>query len=155
MVATRTGTELIANRPKLPGLDVLRGFAALGVAWFHSRVDLWVGFKAIHADPASYSTFDWALSYFSLPVSQMGGVVMLFFVLSGFCIHLPIASKNRSPNWRAYAVRRFLRIYPAYLIVLLLCLLAAFVWFGASGDQSGELNVYAASAVMAQNWLFG
>jgi peptidoglycan/LPS O-acetylase OafA/YrhL len=155
VVATRTGTELIANRPKLPGLDVLRGFAALGVAWFHSRVDLWVGFKAIHADPASYSTFDWALSYFSLPVSQMGGVVMLFFVLSGFCIHLPIASKNRSPNWRAYAVRRFLRIYPAYLIVLLLCLLAAVIWFGVSGDQSGELNVYAASAVMAQNWLFG
>lgn len=43
---------------KLPAIDVLRGVAALGVAWFHSRVDLWVGFKAIHANPAAYSRLD-------------------------------------------------------------------------------------------------
>lgn len=80
---------------------------------------------------------------------------MLFFILSGFCIHLPIAGKNRPPNWWAYAVRRFLRIYPAYLIVVLLCLLGSLVWASAGVDQSGELNVYAASAVLAQNWLYG
>lgn len=85
----------------------------------------------------------------------MGGVVMLFFVLSGFCIHLPNASKNLPINWGAYAVRRFMRIYPAYLVTLLLCLLAALIFFSAGGDQSGELNVYAASSVMVQNWIYG
>ena len=73
---------------KLPAIDVLRGVAALGVAWYHSRVDLWVGFKAIQADPEAYSVFDWGLSFLSLPISQMGSMVMLFFVLSGFCIHI-------------------------------------------------------------------
>jgi peptidoglycan/LPS O-acetylase OafA/YrhL len=66
-----------------------------GWRWYHSRVDLWVGFKAIQANPAEFTGFDRALSWFSLPISQMGSMVMLFFVLSGFCIHLPIAGKGR------------------------------------------------------------
>ena len=139
---------------KLPAIDVLRGVAALGVAWFHSRVDLWVGFKAIKADPSSYSSLDRVLSFLSLPVSQMGGLVMLFFVLSGFCIHLPIARKNITPNWTAYAVRRILRIYPAYLIALLLCFLATiFLPKGLAGSFS-EIPLYISSAAMAQNWIY-
>ena len=57
---------------KLPAIDVLRGVAALGVAWYHSRVDLWVGFKPIQADPEAYSVFDWGLSFLSLPISHNG-----------------------------------------------------------------------------------
>ena len=140
---------------KLPSIDVLRGVAALGVAWFHSRVDLWVGFKAIQADPGAYSAFDRGLSFLSLPISQMGGIVMLFFVLSGFCIHLPVASKGITPNWRAYAVRRLLRIYPAYLAVLLFCFLAALIFFNGLNGQFTEISLYAASAAMIQNWVFG
>lgn len=155
MIETSIAQEAQAKPVQLPGIDVLRGVSALGVVWFHSRVDLWVGFKAIQADPTAYSAFDRALSYLSLPASQMGGIVMLFFVLSGFCIHLPIASKNTSPNWTAYAVRRFLRIYPAYLATLLVCLLAAVVFFRDGGDLVGQLSVYAASAVMVQNWVMG
>ena len=139
---------------KLPSLDVLRGVAALGVGWFHSRVDLWVGFRAIQADPTAYSGLDRFLSYLSLPASQLGGTVMLFFVLSGFCIHLPIASRQRAPNWGSFSVRRFLRIYPAYLVALLICLPPAF-WLFQAADQPGELNVYGASALMVQNWLHG
>lgn len=143
-----------APSTKLPGLDVLRGVAALGVGWFHSRVDLWVGFRAIQADPGAYSIVDRCLSYLSLPASQLGGTVMLFFVLSGFCIHLPFASLGREPHWQSYAVRRCLRIYPAYLITLLLCLLAALLLFQAA-QQPGELNAYAASALLIQNWVYG
>jgi len=145
----------LENSKKLPAIDVLRGVAALGVAWFHSRVDLWVGFKAIQADPGAYSGFDRGLSFLSLPVSQMGSMVMLFFVLSGFCIHLPVASKGLPPNWRAYAVRRLLRIYPAYLAVLLFSFLATLIFFKQVGDHYAEVKLYAASAVMIQNWLFG
>jgi peptidoglycan/LPS O-acetylase OafA/YrhL len=155
MIGTSIAREPQAKHIQLPGIDVLRGVSALGVVWFHSRVDLWVGFKEIQANPTAYSYFDRALSYLSLPASQMGGIVMLFFVLSGFCIHLPIASRNSSPNWAAYAVRRFFRIYPAYLATLLFCFLAAVVFFRDGGDLVGQLSVYAASAVMIQNWVMG
>jgi peptidoglycan/LPS O-acetylase OafA/YrhL len=139
---------------KLPAIDVLRGVAALGVAWFHSRVDLWVGFKAIQADPEAYSALDRGLSFFSLPISQMGSMVMLFFVLSGFCIHLPVANKGLPLNWSAYAVRRMLRIYPAYLTVLLFGFLAALIFLNGLNNQYTEISLYAASAAMIQNWLF-
>jgi peptidoglycan/LPS O-acetylase OafA/YrhL len=137
---------------KLPAIDALRGIAALGVTWFHSRVDLWVGFREIQANPASYSWIDGKTSWLSLPASQMSGMVMLFFVLSGFCIHLPTVGKNRMPNWKAYAVRRFFRIYPAYLGTLLIS-------FGLALALSKkityeEINVYAASVALLQNCLF-
>lgn len=140
---------------KLPAIDVLRGVAALGVAWFHSRVDLWVGFKAIHANPAAYSRLDWLFSFLSLPASQLGGMVMLFFVLSGFCIHLPVASKNLSPNWSAYAVRRILRIYPAYFVALALCFIGTLIFLKGFNSASGEVTMYASSAAMLQNWMYG
>ena len=140
------------STPKLPAVDVLRGIAALGVTWFHSRVDLWVGFKAIHADPTAYSRLEWALSFFSLPASQMGGMVMLFFVLSGFCIHLPVAKKKHLPNWKAYALRRFFRIYPPYLVTLVSCFLVA--WLLRTSWQPSEQKLYGASAALLQNWFY-
>jgi peptidoglycan/LPS O-acetylase OafA/YrhL len=140
---------------KLPAINVLRGVAALGVAWFHSRVDLWVGFKAIHANPAAYSRLDWLFSFLSLPASQLGGMVMLFFVLSGFCIHLPVASKNLSPNWSAYAVRRILRIYPAYFVALALCFIGTLIFLKGFNSASGEVTMYASTAAMLQNWMYG
>jgi peptidoglycan/LPS O-acetylase OafA/YrhL len=139
---------------KIPAVDVLRGVAALGVAWYHSRVDLWVGFKAIQADPAAYSAIDRALSWLSLPASQMGSMVMLFFVLSGFCIHLPSAGKCDMPDWRAYTVRRFFRIYPAYFATLLVCFLGAWILFSRGVGNPPPPSEYAASAAMLQNWIF-
>ena len=140
---------------KLASVDVLRGLAALGVAWYHSRIDLWVGFKAIQANPAEFTGFDRALSWFSLPISQMGSMVMLFFVLSGFCIHLPMAGKTRMIDWRAYAVRRFFRIYPAYFATLLLCLAGAGILFWQGVGQLPALSEYATSTFMLQNWVSG
>jgi peptidoglycan/LPS O-acetylase OafA/YrhL len=77
---------------------------------------------------------------------------MLFFVLSGFCIHLPVARKGKAPNWAAYAVRRLVRIYPAYLITIILCLLAAILLHGGVLSES---KLYVASAAMLQNWTYG
>lgn len=140
---------------KLPAVDVLRGVAALGVAWFHSRVDLWVGFRSIQANPTAYTAVDWALSYLSLPVSQMGGLVMLFFVLSGFCIHLPVASKDLNPQWASYAVRRALRIYPAYIATLALSFFVSLLFLKGSGEGLSEISTYATSSIMLQNWASG
>lgn len=44
--------------------------------------------------------------------------VMLFFVLSGYLLSMPIASGNTF-NFRSYILRRFLRIAPLYYLVIL------------------------------------
>ena len=43
--------------------------------------------------------------------------VAIFFVISGFCIHL---SFLRNPTWSSFFHKRFFRIYPPYFCVLLL-----------------------------------
>ncbi|MCS7465773.1 acyltransferase [Stieleria sp. ICT_E10.1] len=139
----------------LPAIDVLRGLAALGVVWYHSRVDLWVGFRQIQSDPDAYSVLDRGLSWASLPVSQLGSLVMLFFVLSGFCIHLPQAGKGRMVDWSPYVIRRFLRIYPAYLVTLLFCFIATTAlnrWF-ESGVPFNASDFW--GLAMLQNWFAG
>jgi peptidoglycan/LPS O-acetylase OafA/YrhL len=137
---------------KLPSIDVLRGIAALGVAWYHSRVDLWLGFKALHSDPLIYSSFDRILGYFSLPISQMGGFVALFFILSGFCIHLPCAVKGTPPHWGGYAVRRFIRIYLPYLAAIAISFALYIIFFVV--NRAEEINIYKASVLLMQNWIF-
>lgn len=136
-------------RKKLLSIDALRGIAALGVAWFHSRVDLWVGFKEIHANQSQYSLSDTYISYLSLPISLLGGMVMVFFMLRGFCIHLPNATKGAEPDWRSYTIRRALRIYPPYLLTLLVCLAISTAITANKPDSYG----YGTSFLMMQNWL--
>jgi peptidoglycan/LPS O-acetylase OafA/YrhL len=58
-------------------------------------------------------------------------------------------------DWRAYAVRRFFRIYPAYFATLLLCLAGAGILFLQGVAQSPALSEYAISAFFLQNWVFG
>ncbi len=99
----------------LEWIDLLRGLSALAVIVFHVRVDLWVGWNAIHAHPAAYSGLDRALSWLSLPISMFGSAVMLFFLVSGFCVHYPYAGGDRALELKTYANRRFFRIYPPYL----------------------------------------
>ena len=63
-----------------------------------------------------------------MPLGAWG--VGLFFVLSGFCIHLPLAraaGKTAQPRLqlRRYYARRFTRIYPPHLVALVLSIVAA------------------------------
>ena len=44
--------------------------------------------------------------------------VAIFFVISGFCIHLSY-ERSRIKSWVDFFLRRFFRIYPPYLIALL------------------------------------
>lgn len=90
----------------MDGLDLLRGLAALWVLLFHF-VEL--------APPALTAGLD---SYF-LRVGWCG--VDLFFVLSGFLIGR-IITGSPTPGVRSFMVRRVLRIYPAFFVVLLLSL---------------------------------
>jgi peptidoglycan/LPS O-acetylase OafA/YrhL len=112
--------------PPLPatyyfGIDALRGLAALAVVFYHVRIYLWVGLGEIRAHPALYSALDRKLAYLSVPMAFGGAGVMLFFLLSGFCIHLPNARRSNL-ELKTYFARRLLRIYPPYLAALLLSL---------------------------------
>lgn len=95
-------------------LDIFRGFAALWVVMDHS-CDRWLG----GADPKYLNNPIYA---FSLR-GQLG--VMLFFVISGYCITAAAygALVSGKSIWR-YSFERVRRIYPPYLATLLLTALS-------------------------------
>ena len=99
-------------------IDVLRGLSALAVVLHHARVDLWVGWNAIRSAPHDYSVLDGALAWLSVPTPFFGSAVMLFFLVSGFCVHLPHAAGKRPFNLAIFAHRRLWRIYPPYLAAI-------------------------------------
>jgi peptidoglycan/LPS O-acetylase OafA/YrhL len=107
---------------RLKGVDALRGAAALGVVLYHT-----VG--------PNYRFGPRVLNWLVVPLLPMirfGYVgVFLFFVISGFCIHLSRAKarvENKAPvGFVSFWKRRFRRLYPPYIIALILYLgIAAF-----------------------------
>src|SRR5690349_11875265 len=107
---------------RLRGVDALRGAAALGVVFYHA-VD-----QSDKVLPTNL--FQHPIRLVQL-VSSFGYIgVFLFFVISGFCIHLQWARAKAAgvePNIRfgAFWKRRIRRLYPPYIITLLLFLLLA------------------------------
>ncbi len=105
---------------RLRSIDALRGVAALGVVMFHARA-------AVSLVPSRW--FDAFLNGV-LFFGRYG--VWLFFVISGFCIHLRWAKEQQavlSPHidFRTFWKRRFRRLYPPYLFAFFLyvaCLMA-------------------------------
>ena len=91
---------------KLDALEGLRACAALAVVGFHLAI-LTDAFKA-----------GWLGSAFL----QLNVGVWIFFVLSGFLLYTPFARAHAAADRVAigtYVRRRFLRIYPAYWVVLI------------------------------------
>src|ERR1041384_49004 len=110
------------GRTRLRGIDALRGAAALGVVVYHA-VD-----QSAQALPHNFLQYPARLVQVASSFGYIG--VFLFFVISGFCIHLQWARSKAAgvepeirfiPFWK----RRIRRLYPPYLIALLLFMLAA------------------------------
>src|ERR1041384_8491534 len=101
---------------RLRSVDALRGIAAMGVVLYHA-ID-----KSDKVLPAN--SLRYPMKFIQL-VSSFGYIgVFLFFVISGFCIHLQWARSKAAgvepeirfiPFWK----RRIRRLYPPYLIALL------------------------------------
>lgn len=133
-------------------IDILRGVAALAVVLFHVRVDLWVGWTHIQQNPAQYDLLSRATAYLAVPFVFGGSGVMLFFLLSGFCVHYPYAGRPETFAWRPYAIRRSFRIYPPYLLTVLFTLLVEQIgstWLQQPASSSGKVWE---SLFMAQNF---
>ncbi len=107
---------------RLKSIDALRGIAALGVVFYHA---IWQGSNAV---PGNFVRWPVKLLQF---VSSFGYIgVFLFFVISGFCIHLQWAKARangqpQSIQFVSFWRRRFRRLYPPYLIAFALFMLMA------------------------------
>jgi peptidoglycan/LPS O-acetylase OafA/YrhL len=100
---------------RLPYIDSIRGLAALYVAIGH----IWqfIVFQPPYANlPKIFSLLN------------LGHIaVAIFIVLSGYCLMLPIASQGhveQEAGWiKAFLRRRAYRIYPAYIVAIVISLL--------------------------------
>ncbi|AWA30366.1 hypothetical protein HYN48_09845 [Flavobacterium magnum] len=101
---------MISHRKYFPNLNGLRFIAAMMVIVFHIE-----GYKAMLG-------FENAASVPAVSVAGPLGVV-LFFVLSGFLITYLLLAEEKSAsqiNIRNFYLRRILRIWPLYFLILIL-----------------------------------
>lgn len=116
-----------APRSRLASIDVLRGIAALSVLILHARGLMWVGASVVWSRDRLHAGIDGWIGYLSLPFRFGHAGVMLFFVLSGFCIHrahVAALAERRALDLRQFAFRRVRRIYPTLLAALALTAVA-------------------------------
>lgn len=115
-----TRLSLSSNSPRLRGLDALRGMAALAIVLYHATE------QSKAALPSNL--FYYPARLVQLAFSQAYVSVFLFFVISGFCIHLQWArarAAGEEPHIKfgAFWKRRIRRLYPPYVIAFALYLL--------------------------------
>ena len=120
-VSSRQITHLTYQ--ELDVLHSLRGLCAFYVVIFHAKYVLWSGgTEYLKAHPrAAWGVLDYMAFGFDLLSSAGYEMVIFFFALSGFFIRYAQLRKHRAPL--AFYRNRIVRIYPPYLIsVLLACL---------------------------------
>lgn len=121
---------------RLRGIDALRGVAALGVVLYHAVE------QGKHVLPNNIFQYPVRLVQFASSFGYIG--VFLFFVISGFCIHLQWARAKAAGtepeiHFGTFWKRRIRRLYPPYLIALLLFLLLT---AGTAGINVTHFFVY-------------
>jgi peptidoglycan/LPS O-acetylase OafA/YrhL len=101
-------------------LDHIRGIAIIAVLLFHTLSTVygydalpWRGWFRDFSVPVSFLCF--------LPLSFGQAGVAIFFVVSGFCIHMSFEQQGQ--RWDSFFIRRIFRIYPPYLVALIFSVL--------------------------------
>ena len=117
------------DRRRLRGIDALRGAAALGVVLYHAVEQ---GQKVL---PNNFLQYPIRTVQFASSFGYIG--VFLFFVISGFCIHLQWARAKAAGtepeiHFTSFWKRRIRRLYPPYIIALLLFMLVAVATIGVT-----------------------
>jgi peptidoglycan/LPS O-acetylase OafA/YrhL len=109
---------MMNKKSHLLAVDILRGIAIAMVVVFHAFIvpfGAFLPWTGWHRDLSMAPSKTFIIFY---PISFGWAGVALFFVLSGFCIHL---SFLRSPTFsvQKFIWNRFWRIMPAYLVALI------------------------------------
>ncbi|GIH62493.1 acyltransferase family protein [Microbispora siamensis] len=141
--STSATTPAVRAPARLPGLDGIRGLAALFVVLHHCRLLSFPGFPA-DTGPA------WAgwLVYGHL-------AVVVFIVLSGFSLAVsPARSGWRLNGLRRFAYRRAWRILPPYWAALLFSLVVAWALIPQPGQESPTVKSVVVYGLLVQD-LFG
>ena len=109
----------------LPFLDGIRGIAILAVFLYHC-IGASIGYSNTHLPwNGLFRSFEVSSTRLVLfPFSYGFAGVAVFFVVSGFCIHLS-HQRSKERSWLSFANKRFFRIYPPYLLAI--CFFS-FVW---------------------------
>lgn len=108
-------SQIKINKPYFDNLDALRAIAALSVFVFHFSKDIQAFYSEIHMNKI------WKV--FSIFADKGNLGVSLFFVLSGFLITYLILDeikRNGKFNLIKFLIRRCLRIWPLYFIIILI-----------------------------------
>ena len=160
---------------KLRNLDILRACLALMVLIGHARSLLWMPWHEWSTLPHPF--YEMILATVCGAFRFGGEAVTVFFVLSGFFIHLRAASQLTKPSKQLgfsahnYVKRRALRILPPYFAALVFTVLADMIGryffpelysattgdtlIDASAARSGYTLKSIAPALLAQPGLFG
>ncbi|MDH7460993.1 acyltransferase [Chitinophagaceae bacterium 26-R-25] len=117
------------NTHRIEALDSLRGMAALQVTIHHYLLCiplLYTLFDGKQPLPftSAENTFLNAFTFSPLHFVWLGHEpVILFFVLSGFVLSIPFADGSSNFDYKAYFVKRFIRLYIPYIVAIFLTLL--------------------------------
>lgn len=119
--------SLDAARLHLDCLDGLRAVAALFVVFHHALLQV---------DPGSKTLGAWRVGGFVSILTYGRFAVDLFIVLSGFCLMLPVTSRDGKMRYSAaeFFRRRAWRILPPYYLAMLFSL--TWIWL-AIGKKTG------------------
>jgi peptidoglycan/LPS O-acetylase OafA/YrhL len=128
---------------RIPGLDGLRGIAALAVVAFHFDI-------------------------FFLPQVHLAGIVPgvsraylavdLFFLMSGFVmahVYGRTLASNWREHWRQFAIARFARLYPVFAVTLVVMIVAVVLSNVPITYVSFSGRTLALQPLMLQQWASG
>lgn len=105
-----------SSSSRLFQLDSLRGLAAFCVIWYHLRL----------AFPSARSH-----NPFLVVLTSGHEAVVLFFVLSGYVLGMPLWAGRQRP-YGSYLLRRFCRIYVPYFAAMMFAWVCARHFFGST-----------------------
>lgn len=117
---------------RLQGLDGLRAISALLVVWHHCFFMVWPPMYGKAPDGVAANLTSW-LAFGHFPV-------VVFIVISGFCLGLPVA-QNRWRGWREFYRRRARRILPPYYASVALSLLLIAILIGQDTGTHWDASV--------------
>jgi len=114
---------MVINNSKIESLHMLRGLAAFYVMVGHVRWLIAAPNVDFFSAPVSLQN---KISIYLLSIFRFGHeAVLVFFLLSGFVIHLSISKQIATGgtykfNFKDYFFKRFIRIYPPFILALII-----------------------------------